>query len=468
MLAITNIAELVAVPPGPIGGRKMDAVPRIRDAAVLIDGESIAWFGPRNQLEALPGCEMLDAGGGTVVPGLIDCHTHLVYAGTREDEFVRRIRGESYSAIAESGGGILSTVRAVRAATEEELVEAARPRLRRMLEAGTTTAEVKSGYGLTPQDELKMLRAVRRLAAEQPVELVGTYLAAHAVPPEFAGRPDEYLDAVLAPEVFDALRTEGLAEFCDVFCERGAFDVAQSRRVLEAGKRHGLLPRVHADQITQMGASRLAAEVGAVSADHLEKIDDGGIEALRRAVAADLRVGRDASPVAAGASPDVHRDSRTTESRPTPGEDRSGRPPSRPTPAEARTVAVLLPGCSFFLGVDHAPARKLLEADLPVALATDLNPGSSLIESLPLVLSMACTQLRMTPAEALTAATANAAAVLARPHRLGAIHPGHQADLLLLDVPNLDQWPYHVGRNCVRAVVKRGRVVIGASAQPRR
>jgi len=470
MLAITNIAELVAVPPGPIGGCRMDAVPRVRDAAIFIDGEIIAWFGPRDQLQVPAGCEMLDAGGCTVVPGLIDCHTHLVYAGTREDEFVRRIRGESYSAIAESGGGILSTVRAVRAATEDELVEAARARLRRMLEAGTTTAEVKSGYGLTPADELKMLRAVRRLAAEQPVELVGTYLAAHAVPPEFAGRPDEYLDLMLAPEVLDALRTESLAEFCDVFCERGAFDVARSRRVLEAGKRHGLLPRVHADQITQMGASCLAAEVGAVSVDHLEKIDDGGIEALCAAGARIPSRTHDAgaSPVAAGASPDVHRESRNPltitpqesswEGIPT---EAGARWESR-TSGQARTVAVLLPGCSFFLGVNHAPARKLLEADLPVALATDLNPGSSLIESLALVLSLACTQLRMTPAEALTAATANAAVALARQHRLGAIHPGHQADLLILDVPNLEQWPYHVGRNCVRTVVKRGRVVVGA------
>ncbi len=407
MLLITDINELVAVPPGAISGKHMRHVRRLHDASLLIEGEAIAGFGPQASFDVPADCQTIDAAGGCVVPGLVDCHTHAVFAGTREDEFVQRIEGKSYLEIAESGGGINASLRGVREATVEELVELALPRLRRMLEAGTTTAEVKSGYGLTVADELKMLRAVKELNRRQPIELVGTYLAAHTVPPEFAGRTDDYLDMVLADEVFETIKAEGLAEFCDVFCERGAFNIEQSRRVLETAKRYGLTPRVHADQITQMGASRLAAEVGAVSADHLETTDDGGIEALKH----------------------------------------------------AGTVGVLLPGCSFFLGVKQAPARQLIEADLPIALATDLNPGSSMIESMPLVMSIACTQMKVTPAEALVAATANAAAALRRHHRIGSITCGMQADLLILDVPALEHWPYHVGRNCVRTVIKLGRLV---------
>ena len=412
MIVIKNIGELVVVPRGPVPGRQMRNVQRLYDASLLIDGETIAAFGRQAEVDVPARCDVIDAAGGCVVPGLVDCHTHTVFAGSREDEFVQRIEGASYVEIAEAGGGIRATVDAVRAASCDQLVELALPRLRRMLESGTTTAEVKSGYGLTAEDELKMLRAVKRLNELQAVELVATYLAAHTVPSEYTGRPDEYLDAVLADAVFEQIRSERLAEFCDVFCDRGAFDVAQSQRVLKAAVRSGLKPRIHADQIAQMGASRLAARVGAMSADHLEAIDDGAIEALKR----------------------------------------------------AGTVAVLLPACSFFLGVAQAPARKLLEADLPVALATDLNPGSSMVESMPLVMSIACTQMGMTPAEALTAATANAAAAIDRHCRLGAIAAGMQADLLVLDVPRLEQWVYHVGRNCVRTVIKRGRLIVDRSA----
>ena len=407
MLFINNISELVLVPPGPVPGTRMGRLEIVPDAALAIEDGKIARFGPREAVDQPAGCEVIDAGGGAVVPGLVDCHTHTVFAGTREGEFVQRIEGRSYVEIAESGGGINASVKGVRAASCDELVELALPRLRRMLEAGTTTAEIKSGYGLTVEDELKMLRAVKLLGDRQPIELAGTYLAAHTIPHEYAGRADEYLDLVLADDVFERITSEGLAEFCDVFCERSAFNVDQSRRVLETAKGYGLLPRVHADQITQMGASRLAAEVGAVSADHLETADDDAIAALK----------------------------------------------------EAGTVGVLLPACSFFLGVQQAPARRLIEADLPVALATDLNPGSSMIESMQLVMSVACTQMRLTPAEALVAATANSAAAINRQDRVGAIAAGMQADLLILDVPRFEQWAYHVGRNCVRAVIKRGRVV---------
>ena len=409
MLAIRNISEMPIVPTGPIGGRRMNSVDRLADAAILVDDDGrIAWFGPDAQCEAPAGAKTLDAEGGCVVPGLIDCHTHTVFAGTREAEFVQRIEGKGYAEIAESGGGIRVTVDAVRAATCDELVELALPRLRRMLRRGVTTVEIKSGYGLTVADEIKMLEAVKRLSGLQPIELVSTYLAAHTTPREFAGRPDAYLDTVLDEGVLARIRDERLAEFCDVFCERTAFDVPQSRRVLTAARAYGMTPKLHADQITQLGASALAGEVGAVSADHLETIDDAGVAAMKG----------------------------------------------------AGCVAVLLPGCSLFLGVAQAPARRIMDADLPVAVATDFNPGSAMIESLPQVMGIACTQMRMTPTEALVAATANAAAAVGRQDRLGAIVVGRQADLLVLDVPNHDRWLYEQGRNAVRHVIKRGETVV--------
>ncbi|MFH1111271.1 MAG: imidazolonepropionase [Planctomycetota bacterium] len=408
MVVIRNIGELVVVPPGPVGGRSMRTVDRIPSAAVLIEAGRIAWFGREAELNPPPGCESIDACGGCVLPGLIDCHTHAVFAGTREVEFVQRIEGTSYAEIAQAGGGIRVTVEAVRRTSVEALVELTLPRLKRMLHNGVTTVEIKSGYGLTVVDEIKMLEAVRQLRTLQPIELVATYLAAHTTPAEFDGRSDAYLDTVFDDKVLARLRDEELAEFCDAFCDTTAFTVEQSRRVLVAGKRFGLRPKLHADQITQMGASSLAGEVGAVSADHLDKIDDAGIAAMKR----------------------------------------------------AGCVAVLLPGCSWFLGVEHAPARRLIEADLPVAVATDYNPGSSMVESLPLVMSIACTQMRLTPIEAVVAATTNAAAAVNRHDRLGAIRVGMQADLVVLDVPTVERWLYEPGRNCVQNVLKGGRIVV--------
>ena len=408
MLAIRNIGELIVVPPGPVDGRSMGRVDSVANAAMLIDGERIAWFGPQTELAAPDDCPALDARGGCVIPGLIDCHTHTVFAGTREREFVQRSEGRSYAEIAESGGGIRVTVEAVRKASCDELVELALPRLKRMLHRGVTTVEIKSGYGLTVDNELKMLEAVKRLDQRQPIELVGTYLAAHTTPREFEDRPDDYLDLILHDTVLSRIRDEGLAEFCDVFCERTAFDVARSRRVLLTAKRFGLTPKLHADQITQCGATLLAAEVGAISADHLETTQDKGIAAMKK----------------------------------------------------AGTVGVILPGCSFYLGVPQAPARTLINADLPVAVATDFNPGSAMIESLPLVMSIACIQAKMTPTEVLVAATANAAAAINRHDRLGAIKEGMQADLIVLDVPNFDRWIYEHGLHAVRAVVKNGEVVV--------
>lgn len=405
---IRNIGELVVVPPGPVAGDAFSSPPVIRDAALAIRDGWIAWFGPAAQAPTGPFDETLDAAGGTVVPGLVDCHTHVVYAGSREAEFVQRIGGASYIEILEAGGGIKNSVRALRAASVDDLIEQSRPRLRRMMAWGATTVEAKSGYGLTIEDELKTLRAIRRLGEELPIEIVPTFLGAHTIPPEFDGRPDAYLDMITSDEMFDRIAEENLAEFADVFCERGAFSLEPSRRFLAACKQHGLVPKIHAEQITNTGGTKLAVGLGAASADHLECVDDEAIESLRG----------------------------------------SG------------TIPVLLPGCSFFLGSASAPARRLIEAGLPVALATDVNPGSCTIESLPLIMSIAATLLRMTPVESLVACTANAAAALRRHDRIGAIKVGHQADLLVLDIPNVNLWAYQVGVNPVARVIKRGRVVV--------
>jgi imidazolonepropionase len=393
MLEIRNVSELF-LPEGSIEGAWL----RIEDGRIQDFGASPppASAGP-----------FIDAEGGTVIPGLIDSHTHLVFAGSREDEFVMRARGMSYLEIAKAGGGIGRTVSAVRKASLDDLVALALPRLRRMLAHGVTTAEVKSGYGLNVEDEIKMLEAVRRLNELQPIELVPTLLAAHTLPAEYRDRREAYVDLVVSDELMGRVAGEGLAEFVDVFCEESAFTVSESRRVLLAGKDRGLSPKIHADQITQMGASRLAAEVSCVTADHLENVDPGGIEALRK----------------------------------------------------ASVIAGILPGCSFYLGVPQAPVRRLIEAGIPVAIATNYNPGSSMIESLPLVLSIACTQAGVTPREALLGATATAAAALLREKRIGRIERGFQADIAVLDAGSVDAWLSQPGTNCVRIVLKNGRVV---------
>ncbi len=407
MLVIRNIGQLV-LPTDDVGPvPNTTDVKTLENAYISVDKGKIVAVGSDADCVVLEWFDVIDAGGGCVVPGLIDSHTHCVYAGSREREFVRRIQGKSYAEIAEEGGGIKASVEFVRSASLEGLVELALPRLRRMLANGVTTIEVKSGYGLNVDDELKMLRAVKRLNELQPVELIPTYLAAHTIPAEYADRRSEYVDLVCSDELLGRVAHEHLAEFADVFCERTAFTLEESRRILLACKERGLIPTIHADQITQIGASRLAAEVEAVSADHLETIDDEAIEAMKK----------------------------------------------------AGVVATLLPGCSFFLGVEQAPARKIVDAGLPVALATDYNPGSAMVESLPLVMSIACTQMRMTPAECVLAVTVNAAAAVNRRNRLGLIKKDHQADLTILDVPNYDRWLYEVGRNCVRTVIKNGEIV---------
>lgn len=420
-LLIENLAE-IATPTGstPRSGAEQARIRRLRpgagDAGVEIlcrDGR-IAFVGSASERLRLwgdlPEVRRLDGRRGTAVPGFVDAHTHLPWAGSREDEFVQRLAGRSYQEIAAAGGGILSTVRATRQADGAALVDLALGRLAWMLSCGTTTAEAKSGYGLSLGDELKQLEAIRAAAAAQPVELVPTLLAAHEVPAEYRSRRDAYLDLV-CDEIVPAAAERGLATFCDVFCENGVFSAAESRRVLEAGRRHGLLPRLHADEFADSGGAALAAELGALSADHLMAVSPAGIDAL----------------------------------------------------AAAGVTALLLPGTSFFLAKRiYAPARRLIAAGVPVALGTDCNPGSSYTESLPTIAQLAVFELGLTIEEALTAVTLNPACTLGLGGEVGSLEAGKRADIVVLDAPNLLHLAYHYGVNPVRSVVKTGQEVYRA------
>jgi imidazolonepropionase len=417
-LLITHAAQLVTLagPPRARLGREMRELGIIEDGALVVRDGLIAAAGPSPEVEPLatPAASRLDAGGRVVMPGFVDAHTHPVFAGTREDEYEMRAAGLSYKDIAVAGGGILSTVRRTRAATEQELFESASARAGWLLEHGTTTAEAKSGYGLTLEDEMKILRVIARLNRETPLELVPTFLGAHEIPEEYrgaggegAGR-DDYIK-LITDQMLPRVAAEGLARYCDVFCESHVFTVDESRRVLARARELGLGVRFHAEQLSLSGGARLAAELGAASADHLEWVDERGIEALAR----------------------------------------------------AHVSAVLLPGAVFNLGLTrYPPARAMIDAGLAVVLATDFNPGSSPTPSMQMVLSIACTQMRMTPAEAVTAATVNAAYSLDCGARVGTLEPGKQADLVLYDCADYRQIPYFFGVNHAAVVIKRGRVLV--------
>ncbi len=358
--------------------------------------------------QASPDALRIDARNSVVMPGFVDPHTHPVFAGTREDEYEMRAAGLTYQQIASQGGGIRSTVRKTRAASEDELFEMALPRVRWLLEHGTTTVEAKSGYGLTSDDELKILRVIRRLNAETPLELIPTFLGAHEIPDEYRGAREDYIRLVI-DEMLPRVAAEGLARYCDVFCESQVFTVDESRRVLARAKELGLGVRLHAEQLSLSGGAGLAAELGAATADHLEWIDEAGIAAMKR----------------------------------------------------GGVVATLLPGAVFNLGLTrYAPARAMIEAGLAVALATDFNPGSSPTPSMQMILSIACTQMRMTPAEAISAATINAAYSLACGGRLGSLEEGKQADIVVFDCEDYRQIPYLFGINHALVVIKSGRIVI--------
>ena len=380
----------------------------VRDGALAAQGERIVFAGPDaalpSDLSSLPG---IDASRFSVVPGFVDPHTHAMFAGDRRDELRRRLAGETYAAIAAQGGGIVSTVQATRAATEDDLVAATGTRLADMLACGTTTAEVKSGYGLDLATELKMLRAIRRLRDSQAIELVPTFLGAHEVPQEFRDDRAAYVRLVI-DRMIPAVAGDGLAEWCDVFCETGVFTPDDSRRILEAGSAHGLKPRIHADELDASGGSQVAAAVRARSADHLIFVSDDGIRAL----------------------------------------------------AGADVVATLLPNAAFYLKLGRfAPARALIEAGVPVALATDVNPGGGFSPSMPFAMTLGAFAMGMTFEEALTAATINAAWSVDRAARVGSLEPGKQMDSVVVhgDPINL----IRIGAPAIAAVIKRGQVVAG-------
>ncbi|HME11678.1 MAG TPA: imidazolonepropionase [Candidatus Acidoferrum sp.] len=398
---------------GPRRGNSLSALGIVRDGALLMRDGFIAAVGTRAKVEALREsrkAEKIDLGGCVVLPGFVDSHTHLIHAASRAEEYELKIAGASYEEIARKDGGILNSVKKLRTATENALKTRATAALARFAAYGTTTIEAKSGYGLDVASELKILKLHQSLGAEQPVEIASTFLGAHVVPAEYRAKSDgaeryiELLTEKLLPQVVAA----GLAEFCDVFCDRGAFTRDQSRCVLQAGMDLGLMPRIHAEQLSRTGATQLAVELGAASCDHLEQVNATDIRAL----------------------------------------------------GKSETVATLLPGCDFHLGLKkYAPARALIDAGAIVALATDYNPGTSPTVSMPMILSLACTQLRMTPAEAIAAATINGAYALRRENRIGSLDVGKQADFAAFDVADYREIPYYFGVNTCVLTFKRGRVI---------
>jgi imidazolonepropionase len=394
-------------------GRAQGEVLRVRDAAVRAEDGRLVFVGAEKdytrQYGGRPADAVLDARGRAVVPGLVDAHTHPVWLGNRGPEIGRRLGGESYAAIAAEGGGIHATVRATRAGTDAELEQTVRRRLSRMLAHGTTTAEAKSGYGLTEKDEIRALELLRKLEKEPALpRLVPTLLAAHEIPPEFSGNRSEWVRLV-AEEIVPRAAREKLARYCDVFCEEGVFTVGESRTILEAARRAGMALRIHADELARSGGAMLAAELGASSADHLLFIEKEEIDALARSA----------------------------------------------------TVAVILPGTAWWMRSRRAPARAMIEAGVPVAVASDANPGTCCTESLPAVAGHACLDSGLSVEETLTGMTLNAAASLGLAAEVGTLEAGKSADLLVLDAPDDRHLIYHWGVNLVDAVVLRGRVVEG-------
>src|SRR5262245_21006370 len=407
-LAILHASQLVTLtgPKRPRVGTELSALGIIRDGGMLIRNGTIERVGPSDEIEKnISDAEIVDARGRVVMPGFVDAHTHLVFAGNRLDDFERRTRGETYEQIAKAGGGIWSTVEKTRAASEPDLLAQAKKHANWFLRCGTTTAEATSGYGLTVEDELKILRVLRELKDKVALEIVPTFLGAHAVPGKLS--PDEYLDVVIT-EMLPRVIAEKLAEFCDVFCERGYFDIDQSRRILSAAKKVGLNLRGHVDQLTNSGGAKLMAEMSATTADHLEQTDEQGIAALKK----------------------------------------------------ANVQPVLVPGSVYALGSSRYPeARKMIEAGLGVVLATDFNPGSSPTPSMPMVLSLACTQMKMSPAEVISGSTVNAAYSLNRGDKIGSLEPGKLANFVIFDCDDYRELAYWFGVPQTHAVYVRGERV---------
>ena len=413
-LLITGASQLLTLRGRvPRRGKTLSDLSILHDGALLIRDGVIAAVGTRSEIESLPesrSAEKIDVGGRVVLPGFVDSHTHLIHAASRAEEHELKIAGASYEEIARKGGGILNSVKKLRAATADALKKRAHAALREFAAHGTTTLEAKSGYGLDVASELKILRLHKELSTEQPLEIVSTFLGAHVVPAEYRRKragAEQYI-ALLTDKLIPEVAAEKLAEFCDVFCDRGAFSRKDSKTILEAGKKNGLAPRVHAEQLTRTGATQLAVQLGAASCDHLEQVSKADIRAL----------------------------------------------------AKSNTVATLLPGCDFHLGLKrYAPARALIDAGAIVALATDYNPGTSPTLSMPMILSLACTQLRMSPAEAIAAATINAAYSLRREKQIGSLETGKQADIGVFDVEDYREIPYYFGVNKCWMTLKKGRPV---------
>ncbi|KUK78726.1 MAG: Imidazolonepropionase [Proteiniphilum acetatigenes] len=408
-LIIRNAAQVVTCS-GFEGkrGREMNDLQVIGNGTVIVTGGYISHI--LQQGEPLPvnpdHYRVIDATGKALLPGFVDPHTHFVFGGYREEEFSWRMRGDSYMAIMKRGGGIVNTTRATREATEEELFESGRQRLDAMMRLGITTVEGKSGYGLNRETERKQLRVMRRLNENHPVDIVPTYMGAHATPAEWKGREDAFIDFQIN-EMFPLVAKEGLAEAVDIFCEKGVFSIEQSRRYLTAAREHGFKLKMHADEIAPLGGAELAAELRCLSADHLLQASDEGIRTM----------------------------------------------------AERGVVATLLPLTAFSLREKYARGREMIDAGCMVALATDFNPGSSFSASVPLLFALACIYMQLTPGEAVAALTINSAAAIDRADRIGSIDIGKQGDLVLLQFPSYKFLPYHVGMNCVETVIKRGEIV---------
>lgn len=402
---IQNIGML-ATPKGKTArrGEEQGKIEILRDAWVLIEDGAIAKVGT-GKAES-DSAEVIDAGGNLVTPGLVDAHTHLIFGGWRQNELGLKLHGASYLDIQNAGGGIQSTTNATRTATEAELAAKAEAALNEMLRFGTTTCEAKSGYGLATEHELKELRVIRDLNERHPIDLVATFMGAHLVPAEYKQNRDEYVRLV-CEEMMPLVKEQGIAKFCDVFCEADTFTAEESRRILEAGLKYGLRPKIHADEIEAIGGSVLAGEIGAISAEHLIVCPPEGIESM----------------------------------------------------AQGGVIACLLPATSFNLGAVFAPARDMVKAGVPVAMATDFNPGSCPCLNMQFVINLGCLKYKLTPEEVLTAVTLNGAAAIDLADKVGSVEEGKQGDLVIWNAPDLDYICYRVGSNLVKTVIKKGTVV---------
>lgn len=398
----------------PRRGENMSELAIINDGGVAIKNDRIIFVGSTEELKSKytlgKVTTKINASNKLVTPGFVDPHTHIIFDGTREDEFSLKLKGKSYLEILKEGGGILKTVRETRKASLEKLVQNGKNILNRMMSHGTTTLEVKSGYGLTTESEIKMLTAAKILNEEHPIDIVSTFLGAHVIPPEYDNRTDDYVDLIISEMIPNVVK-KNLAEFCDVFCEKGIFTIDQTRKILNTAKRYGLVPQIHIDEITDTNGAKLAADLNAIQAGHLLKSNSDGLKEM----------------------------------------------------AEADVIATLLPGTPFCLmSKEYAPARKMIDLGIPVALGTDLNPNCW-IESMQMIIALACYNMRLSPAEALAASTINSASALQRQDEIGSLEVGKKADLIIFNVPNSNFLSYKLGVNLVSTVVKNGKIVVNSN-----